>query len=128
MLKLIYIPDDPKLGEHREDFKNLLAYFEDRLPDSVKKDLDTEELVAKLKDDNDNEVDQYALLKARILDMFVMDLDRHEDQWQWGVIDKDKGKLYYPIPRDRDQAFLYKPRSNTRNSEMALVGTTVARV
>lgn len=104
-VKLIYIPDDPKLGEHREDFKNLLAYFEDRLPDSVDKSLDTDELVAKLKDDNDNEVDQYALLKARILDMFVMDLDRHEDQWQWGVIDKDKGNIYYPIPRDRDQAF-----------------------
>ncbi len=104
-VKVIYIPDDPKLDEYREDFKNLLAYFEDRLPDSVDKALDTDELVAKLKDDNDNEVDQYALLKARILDMFVMDLDRHEDQWQWGVIDKEKGNIYYPIPRDRDQAF-----------------------
>ena len=104
-VKVVYIPDDPKLGEHREDFKNLLAYFEDRLPDSVDKSLDTEEVVAKLKDDNDHEVDQYALLKARILDMYVMDLDRHEDQWQWGVIDKEKGNIYYPIPRDRDQAF-----------------------
>ncbi|HET6767527.1 MAG TPA: hypothetical protein VFH08_09020, partial [Chitinophagaceae bacterium] len=104
-VKVVYIPDDPKLGEYREDFKNLLAYFENRLPDSVTKSLDTDELVAKLKDDNDHEVDQYALLKARILDMFIMDLDRHEDQWQWGVIDKDKGNIYYPIPRDRDQAF-----------------------
>ena len=104
-VKVVYIPDDPKLGEFREDFKNLPAYFEDRLPDSVSKDYDTEEVVAKLKDDNDNEVDQYALLKARILDMFIMDLDRHEGQWTWGAIDKDKGKLYYPIPKDRDQAF-----------------------
>src|SRR5688572_5878194 len=104
-VKVIYIPDDPKLGEHREDFKNLLAYLEDRLPDSVKKGSDTEELVEKLVEDNDNEVDQHALLKARILDMFIMDFDRHEDQWQWGAVDKDKGKLYYPIPRDRDQAF-----------------------
>ena len=36
------------------------------------------------------------MLKARILDMYVMDLDRHEDQWLWGAVDKDKGKLYYP--------------------------------
>lgn len=103
--KVVYIPDDPKLGEFRDDFKDLLAYLEDRLPDSVNKALDTDEVVDKLKDDNDNEVDQYALLKIRILDMFVMDFDRHEDQWSWGVIDKDKGKLYYPIPKDRDQAF-----------------------
>jgi hypothetical protein len=104
-VKVIYIPDDPKLGEFREDFKNLLAYFEHKMPDSVSKDFDTEEVVAKLKDDNDNEVNQYALLKARILDMFIMDFDRHEGQWTWGAIDKDKGKLYYPIPKDRDQAF-----------------------
>lgn len=104
-IRLVYVGDDPKLGEFREEFKNMLAILETRLPDSVKKDFDTEEVVAKLKDDNDNEVDQKALLKGRILDMFIMDLDRHEDQWLWGAIDKDKGKLYYPIPRDRDQAF-----------------------
>ena len=104
-VKVIYIPDDPKLGEYREDFKNLLAYFENKMPDSVNKDFDTEEIVDKLKDDNDNEVDQLALLRLRILDMFIMDLDRHEGQWTWGAVDKDKGKLYYPIPKDRDQAF-----------------------
>jgi hypothetical protein len=103
--KVVYIPDDPKLGEYREDFKNLLAYFENRLPESVKKGWDTEEVVDKLKDDNDHEVDQLALLRIRILDMYVMDFDRHEDQWTWGSIDKDKGNIYYPIPKDRDQAF-----------------------
>ena len=104
-IRLVYIGDDPQLGEFRKDFANSLALLEIRLPDSVKKGHDTEDVVEKLKDDNDNEVDQLALLRARILDMFVMDLDRHEDQWQWGAIDKEKGKLYYPIPRDRDQAF-----------------------
>lgn len=104
-VKVVYIPDDPKLGEYREDFKNLLSYFENKMPDSVSKDFDTEEVVDKLKDDNDNEVDQLALLRLRILDMYIMDLDRHEGQWTWGSVDKDKGKLYYPIPKDRDQAF-----------------------
>ncbi len=104
-VKVIYIPDDPKLGEHRNDFKNLIAYLENKLPDSVKKGYDTEEVVAKLKEDNDNIADQYALLRARILDMFVMDFDRHEGQWEWGAVDKEKGKVFYPIPKDRDQAF-----------------------
>ena len=103
--ELVYIPDDPKLGEFREDFANMLAFLETRVPDSVKKDFSTDEVVEKLKDDNDNEVDQLALLRARILDMYVMDLDRHEDQWKWGAIDKNNGKIYYPIARDKDQAF-----------------------
>ncbi len=103
--RLVYIPDDPKLGEHRADFGNMLAWLENRLPDTVKKGFDTDEVVEKLVDDNDNAVDQHALLKARILDMFVMDLDRHEDQWTWGSWDNGKGKTYYPIPKDRDQAF-----------------------
>lgn len=103
--KVFYLPDDPRLGEFRKDFANLLVYFEERIPDSVKKGYDTEDVVEKLKDDNDNSVDQQALLRARLLDMFVMDFDRHEGQWEWGAVDKEKGKSYYPIPKDRDQAF-----------------------
>jgi hypothetical protein len=103
--KVVYIGDDPKLGEFREDFKNMLVLYEERLPDSVKKGFDTDEVVEKLKDDNDNSVDQLAMLRVRILDMFVMDLDRHEDQWNWGSWDNGKGKTYYPVAKDRDQAF-----------------------
>lgn len=104
-VKVVYIADDPKLGEFRKDFANLLAYLEEKIPEGVKKGYDTEEVAEKLKEDNDNSVDQAGLLKARILDMFVMDLDRHEDQWEWAAREKDKGKEYYAIPKDRDQAF-----------------------
>ncbi len=104
-VKVVFLPDDPALGEYRNDFKNMLAYLEQKMPDSVKKDYDTEDVVEKLKDDNDHSVDQQALLRARILDMFVMDFDRHEGQWEWGAVDKEKGKQFYPIPKDRDQAF-----------------------
>lgn len=105
-VRLIYVPDDPALGEFRQEFGNMLATFEERLPDNVKKGYDTDDVADKLEKDNDNRVDQKALLVARILDMFVMDLDRHEDQWQWGANDNSNGgKTYFPIPRDRDQAF-----------------------
>ena len=103
--RLVYVADDSGLGEYRKEFANMMVLFEERIPDSVKKEYSTDEVAEKLKDDNDNEVDQLALLRARILDMFVMDLDRHEDQWLWGAYEKDKGKVYYPIARDRDQAF-----------------------
>jgi hypothetical protein len=105
-VRLVYIPDDPKLGEYRKDFGNMLATFEERLPAGVDKAFDTDDVVDKLEKDNDNEVDQQALITARLLDMFVMDFDRHEDQWQWGARDNDRGgRTFYPIPRDRDQAF-----------------------
>jgi len=103
--KVVYIGDDPKLGEYREDFKNMLVLYEERYPDSTKKGYDTDEVADKLKDDNDNMVDQMSMLRVRILDMFVMDLDRHEDQWSWGAWDNGKGKTFYPIAKDRDQAF-----------------------
>lgn len=103
--RLVYIPDDPKLGEYQKDFANMLAMIEERIPDTVKKAYNTDEVAEKLEKDNDNDVDQAALLKIRILDMFVMDLDRHEGQWTWGAYERGKGKIFYPIAKDRDQAF-----------------------
>jgi hypothetical protein len=103
--RLVYLPDDPRLDRFRADFKNMMALMEEREPLGVKKTDNTDELVLKLANDNDDHVDQRAVLKARLLDNFVMDLDRHEGQWLWATRDTGKGKLYYPIPKDRDQVF-----------------------
>jgi hypothetical protein len=103
--RLVYLPDDPRLDRFRADFKNMMAFMEEREPADVKKSDNTDELVLKLAKDNDDHVDQRAVLKARLLDNFVMDLDRHEGQWLWATRDTGKGKLYYPIPKDRDQVF-----------------------
>ena len=105
-VKLVYIPDDPRLGEFQKDFGNMLATLEERLPANVSKGWDTDEVADKLEKDNDNDVDHMAVLRARLLDMYVMDLDRHEGQWIWGAVDNDRGgKTFFPIPKDRDQAF-----------------------
>lgn len=103
--KLVYVPDDPRFGKYRTDFANSLCILEEREPGGFKKTINTTELAEKLKDDNDNRIDQQAFLKARLLDMFIMDFDRHEDQWRWGVDDAGKGNRYVALPRDRDQAF-----------------------
>jgi len=116
---LVYIPDDPALGEFRSKFKNFLVFMEEKEPALVagesnpslitagKKEepLSTRELIYKLINDNNNRVDQSALLRARLLDNFVMDFDRHEAQWEWFGIDSAEGKIYRPVPNDRDQAF-----------------------
>jgi hypothetical protein len=103
--RLVYLPDDPRLDRFRADFKNMMALMEERLPAGVKKGDNTDEMVLKIMKDNDDHVDQKAVLKARLLDNFVMDLDRHEGQWIWSTRDTGKGKIYYPIPKDRDQVF-----------------------
>lgn len=105
--KLVYIPDDPRLIRFQSTFKNTLAIMEERVPESIadKKPDNTDEVVAKLAKDNDNHIDQLSVLKARLLDNFYMDLDRHEGQWDWTTRDTGKGKIYFPIPKDQDQAF-----------------------
>jgi hypothetical protein len=106
--QLFFIPDDPAFGVYRPVFANQVVTIEKK--DASFDNTDTKsafKIFDKLIEDNDNRVDQEAVLRARLLDMLVGDFDRHFDQWKFGVADTGKGKLYYPIPRDRDQAFYY---------------------
>ncbi|UYQ93366.1 BamA/TamA family outer membrane protein [Chitinophaga horti] len=104
--KLVYLPKDTSLGIYRNDFGDQVYLFEEREPGSEKKTYNTEKMLEKLHGDNDNEVDQHAALQARLLDMLMADWDRHDDQWRWGMAKEKKGRYsFYPVPRDRDQAF-----------------------
>lgn len=107
--ELFFVPDDStNLGFYRLLFANTVCMLEARnaaLNDAESKT--TSKTFSKILEDNDHRPDQEAVLKARLLDMLIGDFDRHMDQWRWGTNDTGKGKLYYPIPRDRDQAFFY---------------------
>jgi hypothetical protein len=103
--RLVYIPDDPRLGRFRSTFKNMLATMEEILPGDVEDTDNTDKIILDLAKDNDDHIDQLSVLKARLLDNFYMDFDRHEGQWEWGERDTGKGKIYYAIPKDQDQAF-----------------------
>jgi len=102
---LVYVADDTLLGRFREEFANTLCMLEEREPSFTTKTYNTEEVALRLFKDNDDHINQKKVLKARILDMYIMDFDRHEDQWRWYTTDTGKGKIYNPIPKDRDQAF-----------------------
>lgn len=103
--RYFFVPDDPSLGYYRPLFANRVVTLEDRdpVPDADTKS--TNKIQNKLYEDNDDKIDQPAVLNARLLDILIADFDRHADQWKWGTKDTGKGKLYYPVPRDRDQAF-----------------------
>lgn len=114
--KMVYIPNDPRFGEHSELLKGTVALYEERpndeaavephfgLGDDIK---GTDDMLLKLWKDNDETVDQPFSLRTRLFDMVIADWDRHDDQWRWVAKDKEgaKGHIWRPIPRDRDQAF-----------------------
>lgn len=108
---LVFIPDDERLGQYREKYKNTLAFLEEREPsvdsrgNKITETISTNELVQELQKSNTTIVDQQAVLRARLLDNFIMDFDRHEEQWLWYSSDLGIFKVYRPIPKDRDQAF-----------------------
>ena len=106
--EFFFVPDDPAFGMYQRMFANTVCLLELREPTRDGTEAKTTgKLIEKLLNENDHIVDQKEYLNARMLDFLVADWDRHFDQWRWGSIDTGKGKIYYPIPRDRDQAFFY---------------------
>ncbi|HET8624803.1 MAG TPA: hypothetical protein VFM14_14660, partial [Gemmatimonadales bacterium] len=109
--RLVVMPNDPALGEFRQEFAGMLGTLEQRATESEDGEpgfegavdvKDTEELFEKLDKNADERLDTRAFLAARLMDLFLGDWDRHVDQWKWIQLDK-KGQ-YIPIPYDRDQA------------------------
>ena len=100
---IVYVAPDKNLGIYNRDFANTIHLLEEREP--LGKSVSTLKMMEKLKEDNDNTMDQKAFLRARMLDILIGDWDRHGDQWRWIDAGKAKAKYYRPIPRDRDQVF-----------------------
>lgn len=113
---LVVLPDDPRLGEFRAEFGGVFGLIEERPTDGPDgepgfagsdKIVDSAELFDELDEDCDDLVNPRAYLTARLLDIYVGDWDRHVDQWRWARFKENDKKIWYPIPRDRDQAFAY---------------------
>ena len=121
--RLLYLPDQHALEEYRGYITNEVVLLERRpkapkqgvLPQNLAgtssvtptKYRSTLDMIDRIKDNpSKHQIDQEMMLRARLLDIFLGDWDRHEDQWRFAVKkQKDKTILYQPIPRDRDQVF-----------------------
>ena len=110
---LVVMPDDSRLGEFREEFAGLLGFIEERPDEGEDGDpgfagstrvISSERLFERLEEDPDNRVDAEDFLRARLMDVFVGDWDRHPDQWRWAGFESDGLLVFRPIPRDRDWA------------------------
>ncbi|MGD8539174.1 MAG: ShlB/FhaC/HecB family hemolysin secretion/activation protein, partial [Candidatus Aminicenantes bacterium] len=110
--ELVIMPDDPALGEFREAFANVLGTLEEYptpASDSFTGTFGATEIVNsddmwnKVLAGPENSIDARAFLRARLVDIFLGDWDRHRNQWRWAKIPHKQG--WQPIPEDRDQAF-----------------------
>ncbi|HEY6553886.1 MAG TPA: hypothetical protein VI669_11060, partial [Vicinamibacteria bacterium] len=110
--RMVVLPDDPALGSFRGDFAGAVGAFgEYPGPASAggpgfrgaSEIIDHVELYKRLQAGQDDGVDVRALLKARLVDIFMGDWDRHRKQWRWARF--PGSSLWQPIPEDRDQAF-----------------------
>ena len=110
-----YIPKQPRLGIHNDEFGNEVYLVEERVggdwenlesfgnPDKL---LSSVDVAKKMQKNHKHHIDENWVVRSRIFDLMIGDWDRHDDQWRWKVAKDDDGhKIYQPIPRDRDQAF-----------------------
>ena len=124
--QLVFVPDDPRMGQVSSFLANQIALFEER-PDEDMSDkesfgyakniIGSEKLFSKIEGDNDHRVDPKAFARARLFDMLIADHDRTLDNFRWAAYEpyewyeglrgdeRTQGKVYVPVPRDRDKAF-----------------------
>ena len=109
--RLVVMPDDPRLGEFRQEFAATIGQISEFPGGRTAQNpgfhgalevLKHQDFYARL-DAGSDRPDARAFLKARLFDLLIGDWDRHRDQWRWA---RFEGKaLWQPIPDDRDQAF-----------------------
>jgi hypothetical protein len=111
--RLMVMPNDERLGEFREDFAWRLGWMElqpnegaDGAPGFAGSGRVTgsEAFLQRLEESSESRVDAVAFLRARLMDIFVGDWDRHPDQWRWAAFEEGEGLRWEPVPRDRDWA------------------------
>lgn len=110
--RLVFMPDDPRLGEFRKEFAGVLGTIEEyptvpkqgRAWANAVEVHDAEGLLKAINKDAEKRPDDRALLRARLVDLLIGDNDRHADQWRWAQL--TKGGLFEPVSRDRDKVFV----------------------
>ena len=112
--QLVVMPRDTLLGAYTKEFAGRLGIIELSQGKTAHGEgfagaleiVDSDSLRKLLDADGREHIDARALLKARLMDLYLNDIDRHPGQWKWARMEKGKASAWEPIPRDRDQAFV----------------------
>src|SRR6266446_4284288 len=112
---LALMPDDPALGEFRSEFRGVLGLIEERpeAPDAeeraaggLRRIVSPTGLFRRVDASPGDRVDARAFLRARLMDIFMGDRDRHRDQFRWAAFGRGRPIVWQPISRDHDEAFV----------------------
>lgn len=120
---LSVLPDDPALGKYETDFAGKLGWMEPypNVPEQSTwvagagdnaaprptgwggaiEIIDSDSLQVLLDKNPHEQVDERAFLRARLVDMYLNDWDRHPGNWKWARL--KSGGPWEPIARDRDK-------------------------
>jgi len=109
--RYVFMPDDPALGKFRETFGGQPGTIEEFPlpgPDGTPGFAGATEILStgdlwKRFLAGEGRIDDRALLRARLFDLWIEDWDRHNKQWRW--LRRGPGTPFEPLPEDRDQAF-----------------------
>ncbi len=123
--ELVNLPRQGILGDYNDSYGNNLYLFEERPSGNQEQEdafgnsrkiISYSDMIEKTRSSSKYHIHQEQVLRSRLLDIYLGDWDRHDDQWRWASFkekDHDGGDethiFYEPIPRDRDQVmFKYK--------------------
>lgn len=115
---LVVLPDDPALGEFREEYAGLLGQFEENPqegPDDTpgfagsSKLVGVDKFLERMDETSEHRPDAAEYLAARLIQFMVADTDRGGDQWRFADFPNPAGagRLWRPVARDHDFAFMH---------------------
>ncbi|MEO6132985.1 MAG: BamA/TamA family outer membrane protein [Saprospiraceae bacterium] len=111
---IVYVPRQPALGIYNDDIGDGVYLFEERPGGSTsgfsnfgntEETFNTLDVIDMVNESHKNVVDQKAVLRTRLFDIWLGDWDRHDDQVRWASFKENGQTVFRPIPRDRDQVF-----------------------
>lgn len=111
---IVYVPRQPALGIYNDDIGDGVYLFEERAGGSTsgfdnfgntKETFNTLDVIDLVNQSHKYIIDQKAVLRTRLFDIWLGDWDRHDDQVRWGSFKENDQLVFRPIPRDRDQVF-----------------------
>ncbi|MEO5588237.1 MAG: hypothetical protein ABIS03_01530, partial [Gemmatimonadaceae bacterium] len=111
---LYVMPDDPALGQYREEFAGLLGTVELNPQEGEndapgfagsRKVKGGDEFLVDVEEKRENRLDERELYAVRLLDFVINDNDRTTDNIRFARFGTEGSYMWRPIPRDRDRAF-----------------------
>jgi hypothetical protein len=111
---LYFMPDDPRLGEFRSDFRDMLGTVElspqedennqPGFADS-RQIMSSDKFLEEVEKSRVHHLDERELFAVRLIDFLANDNDRTTDNMRFARYGDEKSYTWRPLPRDRDRAF-----------------------